>query len=116
MIPMVSAADAERVKTRLQTLVQTEAWSSVALTQRMHIGLAAGYGPFLGGDIEWSDATAPTAPANEGGVQVQTKAREAYASLLPMVESMFAGAGEPSFEQISILDCTEPGCGYVGII
>ena len=53
-------------------------------------------------DIDWDDGTSPSAPCGPKGAQVLRDARAHFATLIPMVESMFAG--EPIPEQVGLLE------------
>ena len=94
-------SDVARARVRAQTLMQTEAWSAVPLSKRLKIGIATAYTPVLTA-IEWSDAASLNAPANEGAAQILQAARENFALVIPMVESLFSG--EPTVGQVWIME------------
>ena len=97
----LAAADSERVNTRMQALVKTEAWSAVPLGLRMQLGVSASWTGLV--QLDWNDAASPNSPNNENGLRACQVARAAYATLIPMVESMLASEPIPSIA-ISVIE------------
>ena len=97
----LAAADSERVNTRMQALMKTEAWSAVSLGLRMQLGVCASWTGLV--QLDWNDAASPNSPNSENGLRAYQVARAAYATLIPMVESMLASEPIPSIA-ISVID------------